>query len=146
MMTLALAMGITERAFAHALEKGSKPLTIAVVDNGGVPVALQRQDGSGTSRAKLSFEKAEAALALGMPTSALASYFKVAPDMHALLREATGKTLLPLAGGVLVKDAQQRTIGAVGISGGSLDEEERFVIDAIRSLGLLSDPPHGDAA
>ncbi len=144
MMTLVLATGLIERAFACALEKGSKPLTIAVVDNGGIPVALQRQDGSGTSRSRLSFEKAEAALALAMPTSALARYFKMAPDMHALLREATGKTLLPLAGGVLVKDAQLRTIGAVGISGGSLDEEEQFVIDAIKSLGLGSDPPYAE--
>jgi uncharacterized protein GlcG (DUF336 family) len=141
MMTLAIATGITEGAFARALDKGSKPLTIAVVDNGGVPVSLQRQDGSGTARAKLSFEKAESALALGMPTGTLANYFKVAPDMHALLREATGRMLLPLAGGVLVKDAARRTIGAVGISGGSLEDEEQFVIDAIHALGLVSDPP-----
>jgi uncharacterized protein GlcG (DUF336 family) len=145
MMTLAIATGITEGAFALAREVGSKPLTIAVVDNGGVPVALQRQDGSGTSRAKLSFEKARSALALGMPTSELANDFKVAPDMHALLREATGETLLPLAGGVLIKDNHGITIGAVGISGGSLDQEERFVTEAIRALGLLSEPLAKDA-
>jgi uncharacterized protein GlcG (DUF336 family) len=60
--------------------------------------------------------------------------------MHAILREATGKTLLPLAGGVLIKDQDGRILGALGVTGGSLESEEGFAIAAIQQAGLVPDP------
>jgi uncharacterized protein GlcG (DUF336 family) len=140
MMTLDLAQQIIAKTFAAAAATGSKPLTIAVVDLGGVPVALARQDGCGISRPTLSFAKAESCLALHMPTRTLAGFHAAQPAMHALLRETTGKPLTPLAGGVLVKDDQGRVIGAVGVSGGSLDEEENMLIQAVLECGFTPDP------
>ena len=140
MMTLALADAIIAGARRRAAAAGSKPLTIAVVDAGGLPVALAREDGCGAKRAKLSFDKAESALALGMPTRTLAQFWLSNKDMHAVLCASTGSSLLPLAGGVLVRDAEGFVIGAVGVSGGSLETEETFVIEAIHEAGFASDP------
>jgi uncharacterized protein GlcG (DUF336 family) len=60
--------------------------------------------------------------------------------MHAILRDATGKILPPLAGGVLIRGDDGRILGAVGVTGGSLDQEEGFAIAAIQHVGLMSDP------
>ena len=140
MITLALAQAIIADVLARARAAGSKPLCVIVVDAGGIPVAMAREDGAGTSRPKLAMDKAEGALALSMPTRTLAQFHAADPAMHAILREATGKTLLPLAGGVLIKDQDGRILGALGVTGGSLEDEEGFAIAAIQQAGLVSDP------
>ena len=140
MITLALAQAIIADVLARARAAESKPLCVLIVDAGGIPVAMAREDGAGTSRPKLAMDKAEGALALSMPTRTLAQFHAADPAMHAILREATGKTLLPLAGGVLIKGQDGRILGALGVTGGSLDDEEGFAIAAIRQAGLVSDP------
>jgi uncharacterized protein GlcG (DUF336 family) len=146
MMTLDLAQQIIAHVLEGAPAVKSKPLTIAVVDLGGAPIALVRQDGGGVSRPALSLAKAESCLALNMPTRTLAAFHAAQPAMHALLRETTGKPLTPLAGGVLIKDAQGRVIGAAGVSGGDLDQEENLLIQAILACGLAPDPSSLNAA
>jgi uncharacterized protein GlcG (DUF336 family) len=140
MLTAALAQAIATDALARARTANSKPVAVVVVDVGGHLVAALREDGAGTSRIALSLEKAKSALALGIPTRQLAAFFAANTDLHAVLREATGSVLIPVAGGVIVRDANGLAIGAVGISGGSLDNEEDFVIDAVQAAGLIADP------
>jgi uncharacterized protein GlcG (DUF336 family) len=140
MITLAAAQAMVSDILALARAAGSKPLCVVVLDAGGVPVALAREDGAGISRPKLAMDKAEGALALSMPTRVLAQFHAADPAMHAILREATGKSLLPLAGGVLIRDAEGRVLGAVGVTGGSLDQEEGFAIAAVQQAGFVSDP------
>ena len=141
-MTIGLttAQTIVADALVRARAAASKPVAIVVVDAGGAPVALAREDGCGTARSELSLAKARSALALGIPTRSLSSFFDSAPALFAELRAAVGGTLLPVAGGVLVRDADGMPVGAVGISGGSLDTEEDFVIAAIAAAGLHPDP------
>jgi uncharacterized protein GlcG (DUF336 family) len=140
MITLSLAQAIVADVLARARAAGSKPLCVLVVDAGGTPVALAREDGAGLSRPKLAMDKAEGALALSMPTRTLAQFYAGDPGMHAILREATGKVLPPLAGGVLIRDGDGRILGAIGVTGGSLEAEEGFAIAAIQQAGLVSDP------
>ncbi len=140
MITLATAQTIIADLLARAHAAGSKPLCIVITDAGGTPIAMVREDGAGLSRPKLSMDKAEAALAMSMPTRTLAQFHAANPQMHAILREATGKVLLPLAGGVLIRSQDGRIVGALGVSGGSLEEEEGFAIAAIQNAGLVCEP------
>jgi uncharacterized protein GlcG (DUF336 family) len=140
MITLAAAQAVIADLLARAHATGSKPLCVVVLDAGGVPVAMAREDGAGTSRPKLALDKAEGALALSMPTRTLAQFYASDPAMHAILREATGKVLLPLAGGVLIRASDGRILGALGVTGGLLSEEEGYAIAAIEAAGFVSDP------
>ncbi len=140
MITLAAAQAIIADLLERAHAAGSKPLCVVITDAGGTPVTMVREDGAGLSRPKLSMDKAEGALAMSMPTRTLAQFHAANPQMHAILREATGKVLLPLAGGVLIRSQDGRIIGALGVSGGSLEDEEGFAIAAIQSAGLVSEP------
>lgn len=140
MLTLEAAQSILHDALARARAAASKPVTVMVVDAGGAPMALAREDGCGTARAELSLAKARSALALGIPTRQLAAFFDTAQPLFAELRQAAGGVLLPVPGGVLVRDGAGRVCGAVGISGGALEAEEDFVIAAIVAAGFASDP------
>lgn len=140
MITLRAAQTIVMDALARARAAASRPVAVVVVDAGGAPLALAREDGCGTARAELSLAKARSALMLGIPTRSLSSFFDTAPALFGELRVAVGGTLLPVAGGVLVRDGEGMPVGAVGISGGSLDNEETFVIGAIAAAGFHPDP------
>lgn len=141
MLTLAMASTTIEVALARARAAGSKPVVIVVTDAGGLVVAAAREDNAGRARFELSLSKARSALALGMPTRTLTSFFESSPGLHGVLRDATNCDLLPVIGGVLITSAQGDLIGAAGISGGSLTEEEDFLLAGIAAAGLLSDPP-----
>jgi uncharacterized protein GlcG (DUF336 family) len=140
MMTLDAAQAVIADVLARARAAASKPLCVVVLDGGGVPIAMAREDGAGSSRPKLAIDKAEGALALSMPTRTLAQFYASDPAMHAILREATGKMLLPLAGGVLIRSQDGRILGALGVTGGALNDEEGYAIAAIQQAGFISDP------
>ncbi len=141
MLTLALARVILDGAIMRARAAGSKPVAIVVTDAGGLVVTSAREDNCGTARHDLSTIKARSALALGMPTRTLAAFFEKQPGVHSVLRAATGSDLMPVAGGVIIRDTDENIIGAAGISGGSLEDEETYLIEAIAEVGLRSDPP-----
>ena len=140
MLNLQSAQAIVADTLSRARAAQSKPVAVVVVDAGGAPLALAREDNCGTARAELSLAKARSALALGIPTRQLAAFFEGAGALFVELRAAVGGTLLPVPGGVLVRDAAGTICGAVGISGGALETEEGFVIGAIAKVGLSPDP------
>nr|WP_262391445.1 heme-binding protein [Nocardiopsis sp. CNR-923] len=59
-ITLEQAQGLIDGAVRYAADNGLQPLTVAVLDPGGVLVALARQDGSGLLRPDLAVAKAGA--------------------------------------------------------------------------------------
>ena len=48
--------------------------------------------------------------------------------------------LVPVPGGVLIRNDENNIIGAVGISGDSSDNDEIAAIDAIEFVGFKADP------
>ena len=71
-LPLAAANRIVERALEAGRAAGMKPLTVAVLDAGGHPVALQREDGAGILRPEIATGKAWGALGMGESSRALA--------------------------------------------------------------------------
>lgn len=121
------ARRLTDAAIERAQALG-KPFSIAVCDRGGFPVSLARMDGAGLLTAKVATQKARTAALLRAPSSALAG--RVA-DNPALLRL---DDYLPMAGGLPVMH-KGACIGAIGISGGTDDEDVALGEAAIAALG-----------
>ena len=64
---------------------------------------------------------------------------------HALADLAEGR-MLPVPGGVLVRDQGRRVIGAVGASGDTADNDEALVLAGIAAVsGLTADPGQAPA-
>ena len=121
-LTLAAARRIVEAVKAAGREMGVA-LSVAVVDSGDQLVAFERMDGADLVTISLARDKAFSALVNRMPTGDLAALVQPGEEFYGYDSLAGGRMVvfaggLPLErGGVLV--------GAVGVSGGSAEEDGR---------------------
>jgi uncharacterized protein GlcG (DUF336 family) len=143
-LNLEKASQIVDAALEHAASQGMKPLTVAVLDAGGHLVAFKRQDRTGILRPAIAQGKAWGALGMGLGGRALAQRAEMAPAFFTALASASDGRVIPVPGGVLIKNAEGDVVGAVGISGDLPDNDEACAVYGIQQAGLIADPgqPH----
>ena len=124
----------------YARDLDCKPMTVVVIDAGGHVVAVEREDGSSNKRFEVAFGKAHGALSLGMGSRALMERAEQQPYFIAAVTSAIGGSLVPVPGGVLVRDADGRVLGAVGVSGDTSDRDEAVAVAGIEAVDLTPDP------
>ncbi|GAA2846781.1 uncharacterized protein GlcG (DUF336 family) [Aminobacter aminovorans] len=135
-LTLAKANAIIEAAFAKGSDVKMKPLTVAVLDAGGHLKAFQKQDGASMLRYEIASGKAYGALAVGMGSRWLDQTAKERPHFMEGLNAVSGGKIVPVPGGVLIRDASGKLLGAVGITGDTSDNDELAAISGIEAAGL----------
>jgi uncharacterized protein GlcG (DUF336 family) len=135
---LATAQSIIAQALATGQENGFKPLTVVVLDAGGHVIAVSRQDGASNNRFEIAQGKAYGALALGMGSRAIMERAEQQAYFIAAATAALAGRLIPVPGGVLVRDEDGTITGAVGISGDSSDNDETAAATAIKAAGLTA--------
>ena len=139
-LTLDQAREIIDATLAKAAELKLKPLGVAVLDDRGALKAFAAQDGSSLMRAEVAQGKAYGALAMGMGSRGL---FKRAQEqayfVNAVGTMAQGK-MIPVPGGVLIKDGSGVLLGAVGVSGDTSDNDEISAMAGIAKAGLVAQP------
>jgi uncharacterized protein GlcG (DUF336 family) len=139
-LTLELARTIVQGTRAHGRQRALKPLTVVVLDAGGHLLAAEREDGSSTKRFEIAHGKAHGAIALGIGSRALMQRAEQQAYFVAAATAAIGGALIPVPGGVLIKDAEGNVIGGVGVSGDSSDSDEAAAVHGIEAAGLAADP------
>lgn len=137
-MTISLeqAQRIVNGALADGHEAGLKPLSVAVLDAGGHLLAFARADGASTLRPQIAMGKAGGALALGVSSRDIGTMAIERPTFVASLASIAPHGVIPAAGGVIVVDVDGRTIGSVGVTGDTSDNDERCALAGIRAAGL----------
>ncbi len=103
-------------------------------------VALQRQDNTANKRADIAHGKAHGAVSFGVGSRALMIRAVEQPYFIAAATAAIGGALIPVPGGVLVRDLDGALIGAVGVSGDTSDNDEAVAIAGIQGAGLTAQP------
>lgn len=140
LLPLATAETIADEVLRLGREEGMHPLTVAVLDAGGHVVVLKREDGSGIMRSDIATGKAWGALGMGIPSRLIRDRLGDRPSFQNALAVASDGRLIPVPGGVLINDAEGRTIGAVGVSGDTSDKDEYCAIQAVLAAGLVPSP------
>jgi uncharacterized protein GlcG (DUF336 family) len=135
-ITLDQANRIIVGAFTEGAALGLKPLSVVVLDPGGHLIAFQRQDGASTLRLQIATGKAAGALALGISSRKIGEMAAERPSFVAALGPISPHGIIPAAGGVIVVDENGRTIGAVGITGDTSDNDEACALTGIRAANL----------
>ena len=130
------ASTIVDVALTKGRETNCVPLTVAVLDAGGHLVALKREDKSGILRFDIAFGKAWGALGMGFGSRELADRSAKNPLFFGVLATVSQGRLVPVPGGVLIKDAGGAVLGAVGISGDTSDKDEVCAVAGIDAAGL----------
>jgi uncharacterized protein GlcG (DUF336 family) len=139
-VTLAQATVIVDAALAAGRRDSLQPLTVVVLDAGGHVVCAKREDRSGIVRFEIAFGKAWGALGMGRPSRDLHEMAQQRPHFVNAVAAASGGRMIPVAGGVLLLDADKAVIGAVGVSGDTSDADERCILAGVRAAGLDSAP------
>lgn len=116
-------------------ENRTGALTAAVLDTGGHPRVVLRDDESEYLRVEIAIGKAWGALGMGVPSRLLGE--KPAHFLTALA-SASGGRLVPVPGGVLVR-RDGEIVGAVGVSGDTSEVDEKAAAHAIEFVGLQAD-------
>ena len=135
-VTLAQASTIVDVALKKGRETNCAPLTVAVLDSGGHLVAFKREDRSGILRYDIAYGKAWGALGMGFGSRELAERAGKNPLFFGVLASVSQGRLIPVPGGVLIKDAGGATLGAIGISGDTSDKDEVCAVAGIEAAGL----------
>ncbi|HWF00057.1 MAG TPA: heme-binding protein [Caulobacteraceae bacterium] len=144
-LTLELAARIVDAGLEQARTLNLRPMTIAVLDAGGHLVSFKREDRSGILRAEIAQGKAWGVLGLGHGGRQLAARSREAPAFYAAIAATSGGRVIPVPGGVLIRDGQGEIIGAVGVSGDMPDRDEACAVHGIERAGLVADTGEGHA-
>jgi uncharacterized protein GlcG (DUF336 family) len=139
-LTLAKAQTVISAALAHARGKSLPPMVVAVLDARGVLKAFAAEDGSALRRADIAIGKAHGALSMGVGSRTLGKRAEERPHFIAAVTHAIGGSLVPVAGGVLIRGSDDSVIGAVGMSGDTSDNDEACVLAGLAAAGLAADP------
>lgn len=122
-----------------AREKEMPPIAVAVLDSGAHLKAFQREDGVSFLRVQIAQAKAWGALAMACNTDQLAERYNQDTLQQGFINALNGMTdgkIIPLPGGVLVRNDKNEIIGAVGAAGGLSTDDEACVNTALKSQGF----------
>jgi len=136
MISLEAARIMVAGARAKGRDLGLKPLSVAVLDAGGHLLAFEREDGASPGRFEIARGKAYGAVMLGMPGSAQMARAEDQGYFMAAVNGAYGGKVIPVPGGVLVKDDTGAVIGAVGVTGDTSDNDAAAALAGIAAAGL----------
>jgi uncharacterized protein GlcG (DUF336 family) len=132
------AQAIVAAALFYARQKSLKPMGFVVLDERGALRAAAVEDGASLARWKVAFGKANGALSMGLSSRTLHDMAVERPHFVASLASVLGDGLVPVPGGVLIRDVGGAVVGAAGASGDTSDNDEAALIAAIENAGLKS--------
>ncbi|MFC3560378.1 GlcG/HbpS family heme-binding protein [Pedobacter jamesrossensis] len=119
-ITLEQAEAVIAEAKKKAVEINTK-MNIAVVDSGSNLVAFIHMDGGWIGSVDISMKKAKTAAWFQMDTKELSPL--VQPGQPLFNIEQSNGGLITFPGGVILKNKGNEIIGAIGVSGSSVDDD-----------------------
>jgi len=130
---------IIRKALAKGRDEGFKPLSVIVLDAGGHVKAFEREDGAAPGRYAIAHGKAYGAVMLGMPGSAQMARAEQQDYFMNAVNGVYGGQVVPVPGGILVRDKRGNVIGAVGCTGDTSDNDVIAAMAGIEAAGLSGD-------
>ncbi|HEY7525833.1 MAG TPA: heme-binding protein [Candidatus Limnocylindria bacterium] len=131
-LTLAAARRVVAAVLAQGAAMGV-PLSVAVVDAGDQLVAFERMDGADLVSIGLARDKAFTALVNRMPTGELGPIVQPGTEFYGYDSVAAGRMIVFAGGMPLERDGT--LVGAVGVSGGSADQDGRAAEAGVAAFG-----------
>ena len=140
---MAISLRKARTIIRKALEKGRemelKPMSVVVLDAGGHVQAFEREDSASPGRFAIAHGKAHGAIMLGMAGSAQMKRAEDQAYFIGAVNGVFGGQLVPVPGGVLVRDKRGAVIGAVGVTGDTSDRDAAIALAGIEAAGLVGE-------
>lgn len=130
-ISLDQALAVISAARAKAEEQGTL-LNIAVVDAGANLTAFIRMDGAFLGSVDISIKKAKTSRFFDMPTGKLGELAQ--PGQPLFNIEFSNGGLITFPGGLPLKDKNGNVIGAIGVSGSSVENDHEVAVAGAQAL------------
>jgi uncharacterized protein GlcG (DUF336 family) len=138
-LSLTQASDIVDAALRKARELELRPLVVTVLDPGGHPVVIKREDGAGILRPQISHAKAWGCLGTGSGGAAGARHATRDPAFFAALAAISEGRVASSRGGALIRDKDGTLLGAIGVSGDRPENDETVAVAGVESVSLTAD-------
>lgn len=132
---MSITLEQAEKMIAAAKEKSTQlkvKMNIAVVDAGANLVAFARMDGAWLGSLDISIKKAKTARFFDMNTGAIGELSQPGGPLFNI--EHSNGGLITFPGGVPVKNAQGQVIGAIGVSGSTVEDDHEVAVAGVEAL------------
>lgn len=138
-ITLRKARTIVRKTLEKGREMELKPLSVVVLDAGGHVQAFEREDGASPGRFGIAHGKAYGAVMMGMTGTQQADRAEWGAPFMAAVNGVFGGQVVPVQGGILVRDRKGAVIGAVGVTGDLSENDLAAGMAGIEAAGLVGD-------
>jgi uncharacterized protein GlcG (DUF336 family) len=88
--------------------------------------------------------KAWGAYAMGLPTRTIAQRHQNIPDLVGTMNLVFGGKIVPMQGGILIRDDKGDVVGTVAAAGDRPQNDEACAIAGVLAAGLVPDPEETD--
>ena len=139
-LTLQLAQKLLADTLAHCRAHNFNPMAVVVLGADGSVRAAGSEDNTTFMRWRVAYAKAYGAVAFGMPSRRLNSMAAERPHFVSALNGLADGNIVPVPGGVMIRDANKKILGAIGVSGDTSDNDEAAAVEAIKIAGFVADP------
>ena len=138
-ITLDQARVMIAETLKKGQEMGFKPLSVVVLDAGGHVKAFEREDGASPGRFGIAQGKAYGAVMLGMAGTAQLARAEEQAFFMAAVNGVYGGKVVPVPGGILLRDETGRVVGALGITGDASDNDVIAGQAGVEAAGLVAE-------
>ena len=110
----------------------SVKMNIAIVDAGANLKAFARMDGAWLGSIDIAIKKAKTARFFDMPTGEIGKLSQPGESLYGI--EHSNGGLISFPGGVPIKDSDGKIIGAIGVSGSSVEDDHAVAESGIATI------------
>jgi uncharacterized protein GlcG (DUF336 family) len=132
-----------EKIIAAAVKEAERTKTqmcIAVVDSGADLKAFFRMDGAWVGSIDIAIKKAKTAVFFGMPTGAIGKLSQPGGPLFGI--EHSNDGLITFPGGLPIVDNEGVLVGAIGVSGSSVENDHIVAAAGVKPVGVSDLPAH----
>lgn len=138
-LTLAKTRIILRKTLAKGREMDLKPLSVIVLDAGGHVMGFEREDGASAGRFGIAQGKAYGSVMLGIGGTAQMARAETQAYFLTAVNGVFGGKVVPVPGGILLKDKRGSVIGAVGVTGDTSENDAIAGLAGIEAAGLVGE-------
>lgn len=131
-ITLDQAQKVIEAARAKSKALGTK-MDIAVIDSGMNLTAFVREDGAWLGSIDIAMKKAKTARSFNMDSGEIGKLSQPGGALYNI--EHSNNGLISFPGGVLIKNSAGEIIGAIGVSGDSVENDHAVARAGAAAIG-----------
>lgn len=138
-VTIKDAEKIIEAAVKEA-EKTKTQMCIAIVDSGANLKAFHRMDDAWVGSIDIAIKKAKTAVFFGMPTGQIGKLSQPGGPLYGI--EHSNDGLITFPGGLPIVDKEGVLVGAIGVSGSSVENDHQVASAGVAVIGVSDLPEH----